>query len=126
MKHYHYMSPFNSRVFGAAEKRADRYWKKRKEMQAMDNCPRNGDCVFHRRTYNGSEYCEWSRDSCPYILLLTEPAELRADEMVKYRRTLWLMVAGLKNRPMLNFSEEMVLSSLKEKLKKALQMTERR
>lgn len=32
MRHYHYRTAFNARVYGAAEKRADAYWKKRKEM----------------------------------------------------------------------------------------------
>jgi uncharacterized damage-inducible protein DinB len=35
LKHYHYKQSFNWRVYGAAEKRADEYWKKRKQMQAI-------------------------------------------------------------------------------------------
>lgn len=32
MKHYHYRQPFNSREFGAAECRADKYWQHKREM----------------------------------------------------------------------------------------------
>lgn len=28
---YHYRPPFNANVYGPAEKRADKYWKKRKK-----------------------------------------------------------------------------------------------
>ena len=29
MKRYHYMPAFNAKIYGAAEARADRYWKRR-------------------------------------------------------------------------------------------------
>jgi hypothetical protein len=35
MKHCRYHPEFNWQVYGAAEKRADEYWKKRKQMQAI-------------------------------------------------------------------------------------------
>ena len=30
MKHYHYSPTFNAQEFGAAERRADKYWQRRK------------------------------------------------------------------------------------------------
>jgi len=37
MKHCRYHPEFNWQVYGAAEKRADQYWKQRKLSQAVNN-----------------------------------------------------------------------------------------
>ncbi len=52
MKNCRYYPPFNWRVYGAAEKRADQYWKKRKHNNTINSYKeneKNGTQIIGRR-----------------------------------------------------------------------------